>query len=177
MARFNLDDYETVEERIRRFKKDWPDSRITTELVDVTGAPGATRWTVKASVWRDGENRGNEYDRPDATGLAFEIDGAGGMANSTSALENCETSAIGRALANLNYSGNKRATREEMAKAQRQDAVKEFADKLLEAEKAGDRDKVSRVLQWAQQKGDGQFVSMAQNTLNRMGGVDEPAGA
>jgi hypothetical protein len=41
------------------------------------------------------------------------------MANKTSALENAETSAIGRALANAGYSGNKRASREEMAKVAR----------------------------------------------------------
>jgi hypothetical protein len=41
------------------------------------------------------------------------------MANKTSALENCETSSIGRALANAGYSGNRRATREEMAKVER----------------------------------------------------------
>jgi hypothetical protein len=36
-------------------------------------------------------------------------------------LENCETSAIGRALANYNYSGNKRPSREEMGKVARQE--------------------------------------------------------
>jgi hypothetical protein len=41
------------------------------------------------------------------------------MANKTSALENCETSAIGRALANMGLSGDQRASREEMAKVQR----------------------------------------------------------
>ena len=41
------------------------------------------------------------------------------MANKTSALENCETSAIGRALANMNLSGNKRTSREEMEKVAR----------------------------------------------------------
>ena len=59
---------------------------------------------------------------PKATGLAFEIDGAG-MANKTSALENAETSAIGRALANAGYSGDKRATREEMSKVKRDVSV------------------------------------------------------
>jgi hypothetical protein len=67
-----------------------------------------------------------------STGLAFEIDGQG-MANKTSALENAETSAIGRALANAGYSGNKRASREEMAKVARADAVKR--DWLGEADK------------------------------------------
>jgi hypothetical protein len=41
------------------------------------------------------------------------------MANKTSALENAETSAIGRALAQAGYSGDKRVTREEMAKVAR----------------------------------------------------------
>jgi hypothetical protein len=53
-----------------------------------------------------------------ATGFAFEIDGTMG-ANKTSALENCETSAIGRALANAGFSGNKRTSREEMEKVAR----------------------------------------------------------
>lgn len=55
---------------------------------------------------------------PKATGLAFEIEGTAG-ANATAALENAETSAIGRALANAGYSGNKRTSREEMAKVNR----------------------------------------------------------
>ncbi len=61
---------------------------------------------------------------PQATGMAFEIDGQG-MANKTSALENAETSAIGRALANAGYRGNKRASREEMQKVQRASAPKQ----------------------------------------------------
>lgn len=56
--------------------------------------------------------------RPTGTGLAFEIDGTAG-ANVTSALENCESSSVGRALAQANYGGDKRVTREEMAKVNR----------------------------------------------------------
>jgi hypothetical protein len=42
------------------------------------------------------------------------------MVNKSSALENCETSAIGRALANCNYSGGKeRASLEEIQKVER----------------------------------------------------------
>jgi hypothetical protein len=49
-----------------------------------------------------------------ATGLASESISDRGV-NSTSALENCETSAIGRALANAGYAAKgKRASREEM---------------------------------------------------------------
>lgn len=166
MANFNLNDYETVDERLRRFKKDWPESQITTELVDQVGNVGATRWVVKASIWRD---RGT--DRPDATGYAFEVDGAG-MANKTSALENGETSAIGRALANLGYSGNKRATREEMEKVQREEArqadLKAWGENLLNFEKAGDREKVQAGMDWAAKAGDQQKFHIAQGVLNRM---------
>ena len=112
MGAFNLDDYETVDSRIKRFYSENNTGRINTELVAAEGAVGATRWIVKASVWRSSES----IDA-DGTGYAFEVDGTGGMANKTAALENAETSAIGRALANIGYSGDKRASREEMAKA------------------------------------------------------------
>jgi hypothetical protein len=112
-GQFRLEDYETVDSRIKRFYNDNPTGRINTELVAAEGAVGATRWIVKALVWRSGP----ESIDPDGTGYAFEVDGSGGMANKTSALENGETSAIGRALANIGYSGDKRASREEMAKA------------------------------------------------------------
>ena len=121
MANFNLNDYETVDSRIKRFYTDHPHGRINTDLVSMLGDTGKTRWVVKAAVWRDAGD-GNEL--PDGTGYAFENDGEG-MANKTSALENGETSAIGRALANIGYSGDKRASREEMAKAQAQQPAPE----------------------------------------------------
>jgi hypothetical protein len=116
MANFNLADYETVEERIRRFYVDHPDGRIITENLTTLQDRQVLTWVVRASIYFDWEelHRGT----PKATGMAFEVDGAGG-ANKTSALENAETSAIGRALANAGYSGNKRASREEMAKVER----------------------------------------------------------
>jgi aminopeptidase N len=110
MAQFNLNDYETVEERIRRFYKDNKTGRIITENITTQQDRQVSTWVVQATVYLN-----DQTDKPKATGLAFEIDGQG-MANKTSALENAETSAIGRALANAGYSGNKRATREEMAK-------------------------------------------------------------
>ena len=145
MANFNLNDYETVEERIRRFYKDNPDARITTELVSADGDPGRTRWIVKAYVFRD-----SERDKPDATGYAFEVDGSG-MTQKAAALETCETSAIGRALANLNYSGNKRASREEMAKVQRQQGPSK--DWVGLAWKAETKDQLRVV--WNEAKADG----------------------
>jgi hypothetical protein len=92
MAHFNLEDYETVEERLVKFWKDNPDGRITTRLLESS----ASRFIVEASIFRTQE--GHVW----ATGLAEEtVQGRG--VNATSALENCETSAIGRALANAGY--------------------------------------------------------------------------
>lgn len=121
MPNFDLNNYETVDSRIKRFYSDHPNGSITTDLVDWSGEIGQTRWVVKASVWRDrvlveGEP-GLMAVCPDGTGYAFEVDGAG-MAQKTAALETAETSAIGRALANIGYSGDKRASREEMSKTQ-----------------------------------------------------------
>ena len=112
--RFNLNDYETVEERIRRFYGDYPDGRILTEDYSTEADRANGVWRVKATIWLDAKPE----TLPKAAGHAFERDGGAG-ANQTSALENCETSAIGRALANMNMSGNKRASREEMAKVAR----------------------------------------------------------
>jgi hypothetical protein len=111
VANFNLADYETVDSRIKRFYGEHIEGRIITDAMPPEGAVGSSRWVVKASVFR-----ASGYEAPDATGYAFEVDGGGG-ANKTAALENAETSAIGRALANLGYSGDKRASREEMSKA------------------------------------------------------------
>ena len=109
MAKFNLNEYETVDERIQRFYRDNAGGRIETELLDHDGEHGKTRWIVRAEVYKaDSEN-------PSGVGHAFELDGQG-MANKTSALENAETSAVGRALAQAGYSGSRRTTREEMAK-------------------------------------------------------------
>lgn len=131
MASFNLDDYETVEERIKRFYDDNPEGRITTEYLTTEADRVRAQWIVKASVFMD-----HLEEFPKATGLAFEIDGAG-MANKTSALENAETSAIGRALANAGYSGNKRASREEMQKVANAAAAENWTaqlDKLTDAD-------------------------------------------
>lgn len=136
MANFNLNDYETVEQRLARAYKDHPDMRIITKNLTTLQDRQVSTWVVQAEIWLPiWSNMGrvlpsNIVERwleiadawyLKATGLAFEVDGVG-MANKTSALENAETSAIGRALANAGYSGNKRTTREEMAKVQRDEA-------------------------------------------------------
>ena len=119
---FNLEDYETVEERLTKFWKDYPDGRISTTLVEST----LQRFIVQASVFR------TEADAQAwTTGYAEETVSTRGV-NSTSALENCETSAIGRALANAGYvTKGKRPSREEMSKVKAAEP-KPFAEKLAD---------------------------------------------
>jgi hypothetical protein len=104
---FNLADYEPVEVRLEKFIKDYPSFRISTELEVVE----ASRYIVKAYLFKNAED-GVAW----ATGYAEETVTSRGV-NQTSALENCETSAIGRALANAGYAPKgKRPSREEMSK-------------------------------------------------------------
>ena len=111
---FNLQDYETVESRLEKWWKDYPDGRVATKLEQATD----TRYIVSAELFK------TEADaKACATGLASESISDRGV-NSTSALENCETSAIGRALANAGYAAKgKRASREEMTKVVQLQAV------------------------------------------------------
>jgi hypothetical protein len=104
---FNLADYETVEVRLEKFIKDYPNFRIATELESFQ----SNRYIVKAYLYKDINDEVSW-----ATGYAEETISERGV-NSTSALENCETSAIGRALANAGYAAKgKRPSREEMSK-------------------------------------------------------------
>ena len=107
MMAFNLEDYETVESRLEKWWKDYPDGRVATKIEQASD----TRYIVSAELYKT-EADAKAY----STGLASESVSDRGV-NSTSALENCETSAIGRALANAGYAAKgKRASREEMTK-------------------------------------------------------------
>jgi hypothetical protein len=111
---FDLSHYETVDTRIHKFwgeHKD--DGRLITELVhterDETGRP--LQYVFRAELWIG--------ERLVSTGYAEEIVG-GSPVNRTSALENAETSALGRCLASAGYSKEKfRASLTEMTKAER----------------------------------------------------------
>lgn len=107
---FNLDDYEPVAARHSRWLADHPAGRTITHMIS---APGADICVIRAELWLE--------DVCIATGYAEEVRGSGNV-NRTSHVENCETSAVGRALANAGYAGsdvNKRPSREEMSKVQR----------------------------------------------------------
>jgi hypothetical protein len=120
---FNLDDYETVEDRLIKFWKDNPNGRIDTKLIEAS----PTRFIVQAYVYRA---EGDQHAW--ASGLAEETVSGRGV-NSTSALENCETSAIGRALASAGYATKgKRPSREEMSKV----AVKANTEQVIADTKA-----------------------------------------
>ena len=106
----SLENYEPVAVRLDRWLSTHPGTQVLTELLT---EPGADICVFKASLLVDGAIV--------ATGHAEEIRNAGNV-NRTSHVENCETSAIGRALANAGAAGStleSRPSREEMAKVQR----------------------------------------------------------
>lgn len=123
MAFFNLEDYETVEERLSKFWADHPTGRVWTKALELS----PSRFVIYAEVYFDAAD-----PHPKATGHAEEtVQGRG--VNATSALENGETSAIGRALANCGYATKgKRPSREEMAKVK----VKADTEAIIQDTKA-----------------------------------------
>ena len=111
---FNLANYETVDERLHKWWKEFPDGRLETEVVEATN----TRFIVICRLFR------TEVDqKPYATGIASETVSDRGV-NANFALPNCETSAIGRAISNAGLSAKgKRPSREEMASVNKLQAV------------------------------------------------------
>src|SRR6056297_2497922 len=118
MPSWNINEYETVASRIDRLLKEHPDARIVTEDLTTETDRHTLIWRVKAYVYLTAGDQAAGL--PKATGHAFEIDGQKG-ANLTSAYENCETSSIGRAISHAlaGYSGDKKASKEEMEKVNR----------------------------------------------------------
>ena len=124
---FNLNDYETVESRITKFWKDYPDGRIETELIEA----GTNRFIVEARIFRT-----------EADPKAWSIDYAAESFRSDSkeaefALERCSTSAIGRALATAGFA-TKRPSREEMTKVARVEMAHKAKTEYIPVEKEDD---------------------------------------
>lgn len=126
-GRYNVNDYVPVQDRINRFWREHPAGAIVTKLMSPPDDFQQCRY--EAQVYQDRADQ-----RPAATGYAFELATVGTRGpNDTNHEENCETSAIGRALANMGYATSlrDRPTREEMRKTQ-------FAPDLDEGERIVD---------------------------------------
>jgi hypothetical protein len=110
---FDLSKYAEVKDRIQEFYVEHPQGSIQTFLRHVEGP----EVIFEARIFRNPEEVVNGVY---TSGFAREVEGKSPV-NRTSHLENSETSAIGRALANLNYQTTKeRASRQEMLKVERQ---------------------------------------------------------
>lgn len=125
---FNLDNYEPVADRLARALKDHPEMRVITDLVAVERTPDGKpiQYIVRAQIWLGDLLKAQDY--------AEEMVGSSPV-NRTSALENCTTSAIGRALADMGYQGQlngkaSRPSREEMEKVERAKAEQSVAVEL-----------------------------------------------
>tara|TARA_X000001382_G_scaffold103956_1_gene78920 strand:- start:2636 stop:3259 length:624 start_codon:yes stop_codon:yes gene_type:complete len=80
-------DYIEVNERVKQFHIDYPNGSITTELIEMTD-----RFITKTTVIPDVKFPDRKF-----TGLAYEKEDST-FINKTSALENAETSSVGRSL-------------------------------------------------------------------------------
>ena len=128
MGKFNLEDYEPVQSRLPKFFLKYPDGRVITDLK----SPVDNLDTVvfQASLY-NGEtllSTGWAFEAQDKELKKTRSGGEYESVNYTSHLENCETSAIGRALANITIHGDKRPSREEMEKVRRGEKQPETTD-------------------------------------------------
>lgn len=128
--RFNLDNYETVETRLAKFWAQFPNGQVFTAIHHYDD----NKVVFRAEIYKDISD-----PRPVATGYAEEVRDSSPV-NKTSHVENCESSAIGRALANYLFQSKTapRPSREEMSKVVRQEATKpsvgpDMATKFREA--------------------------------------------
>lgn len=112
-------DYKTVAERVAEFRQVNKKHSIKTNLVSNQDGVIVMRADISDP---EGRHLG--------TGYAEEVRGSTNI-NKTSALENCETSAIGRALAACGFGGEQYASANEVTYAVINQAVMESTDKLI----------------------------------------------
>ena len=122
-------DYAMVHERIKALRSELPSATIETDIVHIDGSQIIIKATVK-----------DEYDRVLGTGHAEERQGNGNI-NQTSYVENCETSAVGRALGMCGIGIDKSfASADEVANAIYQQ--KNEPDKIAKIKELCKKDKV-----------------------------------
>ena len=112
---FDLSQYELVEDRIRAFWEKYPNGRLLSDRPNlVLRDDGKYQWECMSYLYVDKDD-----PRPTTTGFASEIEGSTNV-NKYSAAENCETSSLGRCLANFLFAAKgKRASESEMKKVKR----------------------------------------------------------
>jgi hypothetical protein len=115
MSKFNIEEYETVQDRLNTFHKLHPEGSIITEDCSwKETSDGRIIWTARVIVRK-------EADGPVCgTGTASEIEGANKFAP-TNACELAETSARGRALVAIGI--GQQASRDEVASARSKEAA------------------------------------------------------
>ena len=122
-----LDNYVTVAERIAAFYSVYPMGRICTQIIEHDRENGFV--LIRAEVYRNPEDVS-----PSATGHAYEYKDAG-YVQRTSYIETGETSAVGRALAFLNFETKRGiAPREEVEKAPRMPQAEAADERLRQSE-------------------------------------------
>tara|TARA_R110001599_G_scaffold145135_1_gene327330 strand:- start:1226 stop:1708 length:483 start_codon:yes stop_codon:yes gene_type:complete len=117
--------YHTVAERVNVFRKHFTDWSIDTAILNNDLAEAMQSIVVMKAVIR------TPTGRTVASGLASEVVGSSSV-NKTSALENCETSAIGRALAFFGFAGTEIASANEVEIAKEQQSDERIARNVAE---------------------------------------------
>lgn len=117
-------EYFTVAERVARFREDWANWTIETQLI----SQDEEKVIMKALIYSD-KSVVTEESEPQliSTGYAEEVRGSTNI-NTTSALENAETSAVGRALAFFGLAGTEIASADEVNAAIKQQAAMELIE-------------------------------------------------
>jgi hypothetical protein len=133
MAHFDLNQYQTVQERIDLFWEKYPEGRFDLQIVNLT----ETQVIIRAQVWTD-----KTEDYPTTVDFAEERIGTSPV-NKISHVENCSTSALGRAISALGNEFSpkgKRPSREEMEKVARGVPARDWLAEAGELTKANDLD-------------------------------------